>query len=76
MAKGQKSSSAIMNCVFFFFFFFFERDKLILFQYLNQNPFISTGIYWQDQRFEPKFMNVSEHMFNFEQSSTPEDFGG
>lgn len=60
----------------FFFFFFFEGDKLILFQYLNQNPFISTVIYWQDQRFEPKFKNVSEHMFNFEQSSTPEDYGG
>lgn len=64
-----------MNCVYFFIFFL-KRDKPILFECLNQNPFISTGIYCQDQRFEPKFNNVPEYMFNFEESSTPEDCGG
>lgn len=70
MAKGQKSSSAVMNSIFHLL----KRVRLALFQYLNQNPFISTGIYWQDRSFEPKFKNDSKSMMNFEQNSTPEGY--
>lgn len=44
--------------------FFRERQAypISASQHLNQNPFMSTGIYEKDQRFKPKLKKVSEYI--------------